>query len=252
MTTVVAAQGIEKAFTPGEPVLRGVDLAAESGSVTALIGPSGCGKSTFLRCLNLLVTPDAGEVSIDGEVVAFKPSGRGRKLADEKHAAALRAKLGWVSQSFDLWSHLTVLQNVIEAPVHVLGLAKDEAVARAEGLLERVGLSERKDAYPSQISGGQAQRAAIARALAMEPRALLMDEPTSALDPERVGEVLAVIQDLAKEGRTMILATHEIAFARDVADRAIFMNGGIIEEQGPASEVLTNPKSERLQRFLAG
>ncbi|KAB7702537.1 ATP-binding cassette domain-containing protein [Plesiomonas shigelloides] len=233
-------------------VLSGVSLTAHKGDVISILGSSGSGKSTFLRCINLLETPSAGEVRIAGELIAMRTNRRGERLpADDKQVQRLRAKLAMVFQSFNLWSHMTVLQNIIEAPVHVLGVPRSEAISRAEALLQRVGLYERRDYYPGHLSGGQQQRAGIARALAVEPSVLLFDEPTSALDPELVGEVLSVMRSLAEEGRTMLVVTHEMAFAREVSSQVVFLHQGRIEEQGTPEEVFLQTRSERLRRFLS-
>jgi octopine/nopaline transport system ATP-binding protein len=228
-------------------VLKGVSLTAREGDVVAIIGGSGSGKSTMLRCINFLETPSSGEITIGGEAVAMRPDGA---PANRKQIERLRQSLGMVFQSFNLWTHRTVLENLIEVPVHVLKCPKDEAIARARKLLARVGLDEKEGAYPAFMSGGQQQRAAIARALCMEPRAMLFDEPTSALDPELVGEVLQVIRALADEGRTMILVTHEMKFAREVASHVIYLHNGLIEEQGPPDQLFGAPKSDRLKQFL--
>ncbi|MEM6490734.1 MAG: amino acid ABC transporter ATP-binding protein [Pseudomonadota bacterium] len=241
--------GLRKRFGDNE-VLRGVDLSANAREVVSLIGASGSGKSTLLRCVNLLETPDSGEIRIGGEPL-FAAANGARPQLDMKRVRAARAGLGMVFQNFNLWTHLTVLENVIEAPLRVLRRPRGEAVEKAEALLARVGVADKRDAYPSSLSGGQQQRVAIARALAMEPKAMLFDEPTSALDPERVGEVLDVMRDLAEEGRTMIVVTHEIGFAREVADRAVFLKDGAIEEEGPAAEILTRPQTEALSKFLS-
>ncbi len=233
-------------------VLKGVSLTAREGDVIALIGSSGSGKSTMLRCINLLEVPDEGRIVIAGEEIALKKARGGRSVpADARQVDRIRTRLGMVFQSFNLWTHMTILQNVIEAPVHVLGVPKAEAVDRARRLLDKVGILAKADAYPSQLSGGQQQRAAIARALAMQPKVMLFDEPTSALDPELVGEVLLVIRQLADEGATMILVTHEMDFAREVASEVVFLHQGRIEEQGPPDKVLVNPDSERVRQFLA-
>lgn len=250
------AQAIEvrdlyKRFGPLE-VLKGVSLSASQGDVIALIGGSGSGKSTFLRCINMLELPTAGSVTIHGETIEMKQDGHGGLMpANRRQIQRIRTKLGMVFQSFNLWQHMTVLQNVIEVPVHVLGQPKDQAIAVAETLLRRVGLYEKRDAYPAFLSGGQQQRAAIARALAIQPLVMLFDEPTSALDPELVGEVLSVIGDLARENRTMILVTHEMKFARQVASHVIYLHGGVIEEQGPPEAIFDNPQSERLKKFIS-
>ncbi|EAV43149.1 putative atp-binding abc transporter protein [Stappia aggregata IAM 12614] len=233
-------------------VLKGVSLTARQGDVIAIIGGSGSGKSTFLRCINMLEMPSAGSVTIHGETIDLKNDGHhGLRPANRKQIERIRSQLAMVFQSFNLWQHMTVLQNVIEVPIHVLGMKRAEAVDIAETLLRRVGLHEKRDAYPAFLSGGQQQRAAIARALAVQPLAMLFDEPTSALDPELVGEVLGVIGDLAREQRTMILVTHEMKFAREVASHVIFLHDGIIEEQGPPDQVFDDPKSERLKKFIS-
>jgi ABC-type histidine transport system ATPase subunit len=242
---------LRKSFGPVE-VLRGVSLRAEDGEVLSIIGSSGSGKSTLLRCINLLETPDSGEVFICGELLRMKQGRKGPQPADARQVDRLRSRCGMVFQNFNLWTHRTVLQNVIEAPIHVLKVPRAEAIARAEALLHKVGLHERRNYYPAHLSGGQQQRAAIARALAMEPRLLLFDEPTSALDPELVGEVLKVIRALAEEGRTMILVTHEMAFARDVSSRVIFLDQGRVEEEGRPAELFHAPRSARFRQFLAG
>jgi ABC-type histidine transport system ATPase subunit len=232
-------------------VLKGVSLSAANGDVIAMIGSSGSGKSTLLRCINLLETPDAGEVHVAGELIRMVKTRHGARPADHKQVDRIRTRLGMVFQSFNLWSHMTVLENIIEAPVHVLKQPKAEAIGRAEALLAKVGIADKRDQYPSHLSGGQQQRAAIARALAMEPQVMLFDEPTSALDPELVGEVLKVMRDLAEEGRTMLIVTHEIGFAREVSTATVFLHQGRIEEQGPPKAIFGNPRSERLRQFLA-
>ena len=232
-------------------VLTGVSMSAEKGDVISVLGSSGSGKSTLLRCINLLEIPDSGSLVVCGEEVKFTKNRRGEVVpADMKQVVRLRTELSMVFQQFNLWSHMTVLENVVEAPIHVLKIPKKEALARAEKYLDKVGIIDKKSAYPAHLSGGQQQRAAIARALAMEPEVMLFDEPTSALDPELVGEVLLVIRKLAEEGRTMIVVTHEIGFARDVSSRVIFINEGVIEEDGPPSQVFDNPESERFAAFL--
>ncbi|SDJ70153.1 ABC transporter ATP-binding protein [Billgrantia gudaonensis] len=243
-------RNIKKRFGDTD-VLKGLSLTAHKGDVITLIGASGSGKSTFLRCMNLLEQPDEGQLIVHGEEVRFKRTRHGREPADWQQVVRMRAKLSMVFQSFNLWAHMTLLENVIEAPVHVLGKPKKEAIEHARALLDRVGLTERADAYPAQMSGGQQQRGAIARALAMDPEVMLFDEPTSALDPELVGDVLKVMRDLAAEGRTMIVVTHEMAFARDVSSQVIYLHQGVIEESGPPDEVIGNPQSERLRQFLA-
>jgi octopine/nopaline transport system ATP-binding protein len=248
--TAIAAQGIKKRFGALE-VLRGISLEAATGEVIAIIGSSGSGKSTFLRCLNLLEIPDDGAITVAGESIGFIQTRRGRAPGDRRQVDRIRARLGMVFQNFNLWSHMTVLENLIEAPVHVQQRNRAEVVAEAEALLAKVGIAEKCHAYPSQLSGGQQQRAAIARALAMRPDVMLFDEPTSALDPELVGEVLRVIQALAEEGRTMLLVTHEMGFAREVASRVIFLHQGLIEEEGPPAAVFGAPRSDRCRQFLA-
>ncbi|WP_025732484.1 ABC transporter ATP-binding protein [Carnimonas nigrificans] len=249
-TPPLVVSNIHKRFGDNE-VLRGLSLTASKGDVITLIGSSGSGKSTFLRCMNLLERPDKGSIQVHGEEIRFKESRRGRELADLRQVERVRARLSMVFQNFNLWSHMTLLQNVIEAPVHVLKVPKAEARERGMALLERVGLAERAQYYPSQLSGGQQQRGAIARALAMEPEVMLFDEPTSALDPELVGDVLKVMRELADEGRTMIVVTHEMSFARDVSDQVVFLHQGLIEEAGVPAQVLEQPTSPRLRQFLA-
>lgn len=248
-TPVLEVVDIHKSFGSLE-VLKGVSLSAREGDVISVIGSSGSGKSTFLRCINLLELPSRGEIILRGEPVTFKGTGIDRVPADRKQVERFRSQLGMVFQSFNLWQHMTILQNVIEAPVQVLKVPKEEAVARAERILGQVGLWEKRDQYPAFLSGGQQQRAAIARALAMEPRVMLFDEPTSALDPELVGEVLKVIRSLADEGRTMILVTHEMRFARDVSSEVVYLHEGKVEEQGPPEKVFGNPDSERCRMFV--
>lgn len=245
----LVVRDLHKQFNQLE-VLKGVSLETKKGDVISMIGSSGSGKSTFLRCINLLETPTSGDILLHGEQVKFTEKKGVRVPADHKQVEAMRAKLSMVFQSFNLWSHMTILENIIEAPVHVLGIPRKEAIARAEALLDKVGIHDRKEYYPAQMSGGQKQRAAIARALAMEPEVLLFDEPTSALDPELVGEVLKVMRSLAEEGRTMIVVTHEMAFARDVSSHVMFLHEGRIEEQGAPDKVFGNPDSERMQQFL--
>ncbi|MDO1584219.1 ABC transporter ATP-binding protein [Rhizobium oryzicola] len=247
----IEVRDLHKRFGPLE-VLKGVSLSAKQGDVIALIGGSGSGKSTFLRCINMLELPTAGSVTIHGETIELKKDGNGGLMpANRRQVQRIRTKLGMVFQSFNLWQHMTVLQNVIEVPVHVLGQPRDQAIEVAEALLRRVGLYEKRDAYPAFLSGGQQQRAAIARALAIQPLVMLFDEPTSALDPELVGEVLSVIGDLAREKRTMILVTHEMKFARQVASHVVYLHGGVIEEQGPPEQIFGDPQSERLKKFIS-
>lgn len=233
-------------------VLKGVSLTAREGAVVTMIGASGSGKSTFLRCINFLEMPTEGEVEVTGEQVALTRHKDGDlRPADRRQLERIRTRLGMVFQSFNLWQHMTVLQNAIEAPVHLLGIPKPEAVERARSLLHKVGLDDKRDQYPAFLSGGQQQRAAIARALCMEPKVMLFDEPTSALDPELVGEVLRVIRSLAEEGRTMIMVTHEMAFAREVSSHVIYLNKGVIEEEGPPSRVFGAPESARCRQFVS-
>lgn len=248
-TPPLVVKDITKRFNQLE-VLKGVSLEANKGDVISMIGSSGSGKSTFLRCINLLETPTSGEIMLHGEAVEFTTKRGERVPANHKQVEAMRARLSMVFQSFNLWSHMTIMENLIEAPVHVLGISKQEAKERAEDLLQQVGIYERKNYYPAQMSGGQKQRAAIARALAMEPEVLLFDEPTSALDPELVGEVLKVMRKLAEDGRTMIVVTHEMAFAKDVSSQVVFLHQGRIEEQGSPKKVFENPDSERMKQFL--
>ena len=249
--TALAVEDVHKRFGQVE-VLKGVSLEANDHDVVSILGSSGSGKSTLLRCINLLETPDAGRVRVKGELIRMRESRDGLVPEDSRQVERIRAKLAMVFQQFNLWSHMTVLQNVIEAPVHVLKLPRAEAVERGEAELRRVGMHDRKDYYPAHLSGGQQQRAAIARALAMEPEVMLFDEPTSALDPELVGEVLRVMRSLAAEGRTMLVVTHEMGFAREVSDRVLFLHEGKVEENGTPDAVFENPRSERFRQFLAG
>jgi octopine/nopaline transport system ATP-binding protein len=242
----IEVSGLRKSFGTIE-VLKGVSLTAREGDVVAIIGGSGSGKSTLLRCINFLETPSAGAISIGTEKVAMHANG---SPSDRKQLERLRQSLGMVFQSFNLWTHRTVLENLIEVPVHVMKIPKAVAIERARKLLARVGLAEKENAYPAFMSGGQQQRAAIARALCMEPKAMLFDEPTSALDPELVGEVLQVIKGLADEGRTMVLVTHEMKFAREVATHVVYLVNGVIEEEGPPEQLFGAPKSDRLKQFL--
>ena len=245
-------EDLHKSFGDLE-VLRGISLTADEGDVISILGSSGSGKSTFLRCLNLLDIPDSGRVHVGGELIQMGVDRHGRPMpTDRRQVDRIRSRIGMVFQQFNLWSHLTVLQNVIEAPIHVLKLPRREAIERAHGLLHKVGLQDKHDYFPAHLSGGQEQRAAIARALAMEPEVMLLDEPTSALDPELVNEVLRVIHDLAEEGRTMLIVTHEIGFAREVSSRTVFLHLGRVEEQGPSRALFDNPRSDRLKRFLSG
>jgi octopine/nopaline transport system ATP-binding protein len=242
----IRVEGLKKSFGSHE-VLKGVSLTAREGDVVAIIGGSGSGKSTMLRCINFLETPSGGSIEIGGEKVEMRADG---VPSNRKQIERLRQSLGMVFQSFNLWTHKTVLENLVEVPVQVMKVPRDVADRRARTLLARVGLAEKEGAYPAFMSGGQQQRAAIARALCMEPRAMLFDEPTSALDPELVGEVLQVIKGLADEGRTMVLVTHEMKFAREVATHVIYLVNGVIEEEGPPEQLFGAPKSERLKQFL--
>ncbi len=233
-------------------VLKGISLQARDGDVISILGSSGSGKSTFLRCINLLESPSSGTITVAGESLKLKKNKDGElEAADQKQLERMRSEIGFVFQNFNLWPHRTVLENIIEAPIHVLKRSKDEAIARAEELLRKVGLFDKRHNYPSQLSGGQQQRIAIARALAMDPQVLLFDEPTSALDPELVNEVLAVMRDLAAEGRTMLIVTHEMRFARDVSTQIVFLHQGQVEEVGPPEKVFGNPDSDRCREFLS-
>ncbi|GAA1314647.1 amino acid ABC transporter ATP-binding protein [Streptomyces sanglieri] len=247
---MVEIRSVHKSFGSVE-VLRGIDLSVRTGEVTVVLGPSGSGKSTLLRTINHLEKVDHGWISVDGTLVGYRRDGDKLYELPEREVLRRRTRIGFVFQNFNLFPHLTVLENLVEAPVAALGRPKKEAVAAAEKLLARVGLADRATAYPRQLSGGQQQRVAIARALALEPKLLLFDEPTSALDPELVGEVLDVIKDLALQGATMIVVTHEIGFAREVADTVVFMDEGRIVEQGAPGDVLDRPTHERTRAFLS-
>ncbi|ANF33316.1 ectoine/hydroxyectoine ABC transporter ATP-binding protein EhuA [Leifsonia xyli] len=247
---MVLAEGVSKSFGSNE-VLKSIDLKVNPGEVLCIIGPSGSGKSTFLRCINHLERVDAGRLSVDGEVVGYRQHGDKLYELKPKEAARQRREIGMVFQRFNLFPHMTALENVIEAPIRVKGISKAKAVERANELLTRVGLADKGDHYPSQLSGGQQQRVAIARALAMDPKLMLFDEPTSALDPELVGEVLDVMKGLAASGMTMVVVTHEMGFAREVADELVFMDGGVVVESGDPREVLGNPQHQRTQAFLS-
>lgn len=232
-------------------VLKGVSLTAHDGDVISILGSSGSGKSTLLRCINLLEKPSSGEIFIGQEKLELIEK-KGELVAkNPKQLEKLRSKIGFVFQNFNLWPHKTILQNIIEGPTQVLGINKDEAIADAQCLLDKVGLLSKKDAYPDNLSGGQKQRVAIARTLAMKPQVLLFDEPTSALDPELVNEVLAVMKELADEGRTMLIVTHEMRFAREVSSQVVFLHQGRVEEMGPPDEIFDNPKSARVKEFMA-
>ncbi len=250
-SSLLAATGIKKRFGSRE-VLQGIDITANAGDVIALIGSSGSGKSTFLRCLNLLENPSAGSIQLRGETLALAPGKDGDlRATDPAQLRQFRSRMAMVFQHFNLWAHMTAEANVLEPLTQVLKLSASEAQERAEHYLNKVGVSHRKTAYPAHLSGGEQQRVAIARALAMEPDVMLFDEPTSALDPELVGEVLRVMRAVAEEGRTMIVVTHEMGFAREVASEVVFLAQGQIEERGAPAEVLTRPQSERLRGFLA-
>ncbi len=247
---MVDAQDVHKYFHNNE-VLRGVNMQVQRKEVVCVIGPSGSGKTTFLRCINHLEKINSGRIFIEGQLIGYRERADGKVVEDsERTIAGMRAQIGMVFQRFNLFPHLTALENIMEAPMQVKGVPRDQAEAKARELLGKVGLEQKTDAYPSRLSGGQQQRVAIARALAMDPKLMLFDEATSALDPELVGEVLKVMRQLAEEGMTMIVVTHEMGFAGDVADRVIFMDGGVIVEEGSPSQVLNAPQQERTQRFL--
>jgi polar amino acid transport system ATP-binding protein len=250
MSAMVEVRSVHKSFGTLK-VLRGIDLEVRAGEVTVVLGPSGSGKSTLLRTINHLEKVDSGWISVDGTLVGYRRSGDKLYELREREVLRQRTQIGFVFQNFNLFPHLTVVENIIEAPVSALKRPRKDAVAAAEKLLARVGLADKADAYPRQLSGGQQQRVAIARALALEPKLLLFDEPTSALDPELVGEVLDVIKDLAQQGTTMIVVTHEIGFAREVADTVVFMDAGRIVEQGTPAAVLERPRHERTRAFLS-
>jgi polar amino acid transport system ATP-binding protein len=247
---MVKAEGVHKRFGRLE-VLKGIDLEIKRGEVVCLLGPSGSGKSTFLRCINHLEKINAGRLSVDGELVGYREAGGKLHELRENEVARKRAEIGMVFQHFNLFPHMTTLENVTLAPVRVLGLSRGKAEERAKRLLARVGLADKVHSYPVALSGGQQQRVAIARALAMEPKLMLFDEPTSALDPELVGEVLDVMRELAREGMTMLVVTHEMGFAREAADNVVFMDAGVVVESGPPNECLANPKHERTRSFLS-
>lgn len=246
---LVRALNVTKSFHSTQ-VLKGIDIDVRSGEVVCLLGPSGSGKTTFLRCINQLETINGGRIWVDGELMGYDDRDGTLYRLNDKRIAQQRGEIGMVFQRFNLFPHKTALQNVAEGPVQVQKRSKAEALKEARELLDRVGLAERADHYPAQLSGGQQQRVAIARALAMKPKLMLFDEPTSALDPELVGEVLDVMRELAEAGMTMIVVTHEISFARDVADRVVFMDGGVVVEEGPSREVIARPQHERTKTFL--
>jgi polar amino acid transport system ATP-binding protein len=247
---MIKAESVHKSFGRLE-VLKGISLEVAPGEVMCLLGPSGSGKSTFLRCINHLEKIDAGRLSVDGELVGYRQEGDKLYELPERDIVRKRAEIGMVFQRFNLFPHMSALENIIEAPVLVKGMPKRQAVERANELLERVGLGDRGGSYPSQLSGGQQQRVAIARALAMEPKLMLFDEPTSALDPELVGDVLDVMRELAAAGMTMVVVTHEVGFAREVGDTVVFMDEGVAVEAGPPAEVFANPRHERTRAFLS-
>ncbi|MRG57565.1 ATP-binding cassette domain-containing protein [Phyllobacterium sp. SYP-B3895] len=243
---------LHKSFGDVE-VLKGISLTANEGEVVSILGSSGSGKSTLLRCINLLEVPDSGEVTVGSETIRMQRMRDGKsRPADQAQVERVRSRLGMVFQSFNLWSHKTILENVIEAPIHVQKRPRKECIEEAEALLAKVGIADKRNHYPSHLSGGQQQRAAIARSLAMRPQIMLFDEPTSALDPELVGEVLRVMRGLAEEGRTMLVVTHEMGFARDVSSRVIFLHKGLIEEEGTPEQVFGNSKSDRFKQFIQG
>ena len=250
MTPMVQAQEVCKSFGALH-VLKGITLEVGRGEVLCMVGPSGSGKSTFLRCINHLEQVNAGRLYVDGDLIGYRDRGTKLHEMSPRDAAKQRRNIGMVFQHFNLFPHRTALENITEAPIHVKGVKKDAAVARGKDLLDQVGLSEKANAYPAQLSGGQQQRVAIARALAMNPKLMLFDEPTSALDPELVGEVLGVMKKLATEGMTMVVVTHEMGFAREVANQLVFMDGGVVVESGPPREVLANPQHERTKAFLS-
>lgn len=251
-TTALSVKNIQKSFGSLQ-VLKGISLDAHEGDVISILGASGSGKSTFLRCINLLETPDSGEITVAGEPVIMRKRRDGREEpADHRQVDRIRSELGMVFQNFNLWSHMTILQNLIEGPVHVLKRPRAECIDEAEALLEKVGIADKRHHYPAHLSGGQQQRAAIARALAMKPKVMLFDEPTSALDPELVGEVLRVLRALAEEGRTMLVVTHEMGFARNVSNRVVFVHQGLVEADGTPDELFGELKSDRFRQFVSG
>lgn len=247
---MVYARDVRKTFGSLE-VLKGVDVEVKNGTVSCILGSSGAGKSTFLRCINHLENINHGLLLVNGQFVGYDLRDDGLHEVSNRTLARRRADIGMVFQSFNLFSHMTTLENIIEAPIHVRGLSRAAAIDKARALLKRIGLEGKENQYPRQLSGGQQQRVAIARVLAMDPRVILFDEPTSALDPELVGEVLKAIRDLADSGQTMVIVTHEIAFARDVADEIVFMDKGVVAERGPPKEIIGNPRSSRTREFLA-
>ncbi|WP_018151368.1 ABC transporter ATP-binding protein [Leeia oryzae] len=247
----LSVKDLHKKFGENE-ILKGISLDAHVGDVISILGASGSGKSTFLRCINLLETPDAGEVTVAGEKILMRRNRAGHpEPADRRQVDRIRSELGMVFQSFNLFSHMTILDNLLEGPVHVQKRSRGECIDEAEALLEKVGIADKRNHYPAHLSGGQQQRAAIARALAMKPKVMLFDEPTSALDPELVGEVLKVMRALAEEGRTMLVVTHEMGFARNVSNRVVFMHKGLIEAQGSPLDMFKQEKSERFRQFIS-
>jgi len=249
--TALSVRDIHKSFNNVE-VLKGISLDAQEGDVISILGSSGSGKSTFLRCINLLEIPDSGSIWIGREQIKLERNKKGvMQPVDPRQIDRIRSRAAMVFQNFNLWSHMTILENVIEAPIHVQKRPRQECIEEAEALLAKVGIADKRNFYPAHLSGGQQQRAAIARALAMHPQVLLFDEPTSALDPELVGEVLRVMRSLAEEGRTMLVVTHEMGFARDVSSKVMFLHKGLVEEQGTPSEVFGSPKSERFKQFIS-
>lgn len=247
----IEVRDLHKSFADLE-VLKGISLKAKAGDVLSILGSSGSGKSTLLRCINLLENPTSGSINVNGEELKLETGNNGQlQSVDSDQLSRIRSRLSMVFQGFNLWSHMTILENIIEAPVQVLKKNKQEAVDHAHQLLERVGIPAKANEYPAMLSGGQQQRVAIARALAMEPEALLFDEPTSALDPELVGEVLQVMRDLAAEGRTMLVVTHEMGFAKEVSDHVVFLHQGLIEEQGNPKDMFESPQSDRFKQFLS-
>lgn len=249
-SVVLEARNIRKSFGDLQ-VLKGISLAANKGDVISILGSSGSGKSTFLRCINLLETPEQGDIILNGQHLQFKQYRQSREPQSRKQLAYFRSKLSMVFQSFNLWAHMTVMENIIEAPMQVLGLSKESAEKRAKSLLDKINMLEKCDNYPIELSGGQQQRVAIARALAMEPEVILFDEPTSALDPELVGEVLQIMKNIAAEGKTMIVVTHELAFAYEVSKKIVFLHQGQIEEIGTPDEFFNHTQSDRVKQFLS-
>jgi polar amino acid transport system ATP-binding protein len=250
-TPIVTAENVEKYFGKHR-VLCEVSLEVRRGEVVCIIGPSGSGKTTFLRCINHLERIDGGRIEVNGHLIGYRTKDDGTLCEDsERNIALQRTEIGFVFQRFNLWPHMTALENIIEAPIRVRKVAEKEAIVQGEALLSRVGLSDKRDAYPGRLSGGQQQRVAIARALAMRPALMLFDEPTSALDPEMIGEVLEVMQELAKEGMTMVVVSHEMGFAREAADRLVMMDDGVVVEEAPPAEFFSSPREPRTQQFLS-